>query len=190
MTNEARPEKLNCEHAQKTMEFLNAIGLQVDVVPGASGFIEGIRLVDGTIQIDPNCPVSGLLHEAGHLAVIPKAYRHFMNGGLFKSFKQIFEVADFMSLEPDHPTSRALMQSSDPEVTAWAWAVGKHLEIPDELIIMDHEYDNGGADLRISLNCCAYMGIHGLMHAGFCTVRPNPYRKLAVYPKLEFWLQP
>jgi len=189
MTHDANPAKLNCEHAQKVMEFLNGIGLRVDVVPGAKGFIEGILLVDGTVHADPDCEVSGLLHEAGHLAIIPNDLRHHMSGHLYGSLRTILDESKFLTLDPDSQRFRALVQTSDPEVTAWAWAVGKHLDIPEELIVMDHEYEGDGEGVRLGLSLNCYSGINGLMHAGFCQVRKNPYRNLPVYPELAFWLQ-
>lgn len=176
--------------AQVVVDFLNNVGLRVTVVPGAKGFIDDVAIVDGELHVDPKCRPSGILHEAGHLAVIPKKYRSWFSGNLDAGWKRVLADADVLALGPDDPLSRALMQASDPEVTAWAWAVGKHLGIPDESIIMDDEYDNGGEVLRMQLNGHAYIGINGLSHGGFCVRRANQYTKLPEYPLLQFWLQP
>jgi len=82
------------------------------------------------------------------------------------------------------------MQASDPEATAWAWAAGKHLGIPEDVIILDADYDNGGAIERMRLGARGHFGIQGMARAGFCVVRATPYRNLPVYPTLAFWLQP
>ncbi|WP_237113908.1 hypothetical protein [Pseudomonas aeruginosa] len=83
-----------------------------------------------------------------------------------------------------------MIQTSDTEVTAWAWAAGVHLQIPPKMIIMDDEYSGEGPILRSQLKAMAYIGINGLSHGGFCQRRANPYSSLPVYPSLAFWLQP
>lgn len=83
------------------------------------------------------------------------------------------------------------MQCSDPEATAWAWAIGKHLGLPDEIIILDSEYDGTGANERLSLGMGAHLGVHGLAHAGFCAAS-KAYSEITnqpCYPNLAFWLQ-
>jgi hypothetical protein len=176
-------------YVAKTMDFLNGIGLPISVVPGATAFLEQIRVVDGRLEIDPSCPVSNILHEAGHLAIVPTQFRHFMTGDLDEGTERMFAEIKKLGLEPDDPLSRAAMQASESEATAWAWAVGEYLEIPPEVIILDSEYEGDGADMRVMLMMRQYLGIHGLMHAGFCVTRANPRRNLPVYPKLSYWLQ-
>lgn len=176
-------------YVAKTMDFLNGIGLPISVVPGATAFLELIRVVEGRLEIDPACSVSNVLHEAGHLAIMPSQFRHLMTGDLDEGTRLMFDEINKMGLEPDHPLSRAAMQASESEATAWAWAVGEHLEIPPEVIILDSDYEKDGAGVRFMLMARQYLGIHGLMHAGFCVARANSRRNLPVYPKLAYWLQ-
>lgn len=58
---------MRCPHAELAMQFLSAIGLQVEVEAGASGFIDRVAVVEGGLRVDPLAPASGLLHEAGTL---------------------------------------------------------------------------------------------------------------------------
>ena len=147
-----------------------------------------VKIVDGGLEYDPDkADPSSLLHEAGHLATMPGRFRHLANGNLSQSHRQMIDQVDFSN--PDADEARAAMQCSDPEATAWAWAAGKHLDVPDHLIIMDHEYDGSGQDIRSMLQMNAYLGIHGLAAAKFCIVRDRPH-PLPVYPKLAMWLQP
>jgi hypothetical protein len=176
-------------YVAKAMDFLNGIGLPISVVPGATAFLELIRVVDGRLEIDPACPVSNVLHEAGHLAVVPSQFRHLMTGDLDEGTRLMFAEINKMGLEPDDPLSRAAMQAGECEATAWAWAAGEHLGIPPEVIILDSEYENDGEEMRDMLMARQYFGINGLMHAGFCVTRANPRRKLPVYPNLAHWLQ-
>ncbi|WP_234427201.1 hypothetical protein [Pseudomonas veronii] len=180
---------MRCPHAEAAMQFLCSIGLSVHVEEGACGFIENVAIVDGGLQVDPLAPASGLLHEAGHLAVMPSRFRHFLSGNLAEGMRRAFTALDQMDLVPDDPLMRAMLQTSDPEVTAWAWAAGKAIGLPDQKIIQDDDYQGEGGGIRIALAANSYIGINGLSHAGFCVARRNPYRPLPVYPELAHWLQ-
>lgn len=182
---------MECPYAQVVVDFLNNVGLPVKVVHEVKGgFLENVAIVAGELQVDQKARASNILHEGGHLAVIPARYRSWFSGNLDAGWKRVLADADILALGPDDPLSRALMQASDPEVTAWAWAAGKHLGIPDELVIMDDEYDNTGAIVRMQLGAHAYIGINGLSHGGFCVRRAHKYTTLPEYPLLQFWLQP
>jgi hypothetical protein len=170
------------------IKFLQQIGILVVVEPGADGFLPHCRIVEGCLLVDPRCPVSNLLHEAGHLAIIPSIYRAWVSDDIVMGISRMFEDAMGRGLHPDHPLIRAVMQTSDREATAWAWAVGNHLGIAEDKIILDSEYEAGGYVIRAELRQRAYPGINGLAHAGFCSTR-IPHGGLPVYPQLAFWLQ-
>ncbi|MBC8738559.1 hypothetical protein F6X40_17515 [Paraburkholderia sp. UCT31] len=172
---------------------LNEIGIATTFVEKACGFLENVRIVNGTLHIAPECDASDVLHEAGHLSIIPSRYRSRANDDLDVLTKFMLEDLDLVNGdEPDSPLYRAVIQCSDPEATAWAWAFGKHLGLPEEEIIKDDQYpdENGvptGAEVRMCLAMRAYVGINGLAHAGFCSV--NRFGRLPVYPKLAYWTQ-
>lgn len=180
---------MRCPHAEATMQFFRSIGLTVAVEPGASGFIDHVSVIRGGLRVDPKAPASGLLHEAGHLAIVPARFRHYLSGDLDEGMTQIFAELDQMELEPDSQLQRAMLQTGDPEATAWAFAAGRAIGLPDELIIQDDEYSGEGGFIRGALAANSYLGINGISHAGFCVPRYNPYRPLPVYPSLAFWLQ-
>jgi hypothetical protein len=184
------PFGMDCPHAEATMQFLAGIGLDVQGRPGAQGFIDKVLIVDGGLRVDPFATPSNLLHEAGHVAIVPERFRALMSGDLSHGMKLMWDEIDQLNLDPDGPLHRAALQCSESEATAWAWAAGKAIGLPDEVIILDPEYQGDGANMRFSLASNCYLGINGLSHAGFCSVRANPYRNLPVYPSLAFWLQP
>ena len=72
----------------------------------------------------------------------------------------------------------AIVQSSDCEATAWAWAAGLNLGVPIDLIVSDQAYGSEGASIRTQLRLNAYVGINGLQHAGMCSRRGNVPRDL------------
>lgn len=167
----------------KAAGFCQAIGLEVSWQLGATGFVTGVAVRDGGLDIDPvMASASSVLHEAGHLACIPAKYRSAARSNLAGVFSRMGN--DLMQLEPDSPLSRAIIQCSDPEATAWAWAAGKHIGLPDHEIILDHEYDGEGAEIRAMLSMGQYYGINGLAHAGMAARRGS-----SSYPRMLKWLQ-
>jgi len=173
----------------KTIDALNAIGLPTYVEPGVTGFCPGIQIREGKLYVDPSARVSGLLHEAGHLSCFPARFRHYVSDNIAAGRRRMFAEAD--DGNPDSPLYRALLQCSDPEATAWAYAFGTHLGFSPETIILDSEYAGNGEHVRTSLVARCYAGINGLAAAGFCAVNAmsGRARKLPVFPQLGFWLQ-
>jgi|SRR6516225_5614690 hypothetical protein len=172
----------------RVIDFLLSIGLKVEMQEGARGFVDGIRIEHGMLIVDPECRLSSLLHEAGHLACVPSRFREYMNDNLALGMRKMMSEIEKMALEPDHPLERAAVQCSDPEATAWAWAAGVAIGLKPEQIIQDDEYDWSGAEIRAMLQVNQYMGINGLAHAGMCKrgawVAPE-----IRYPKMTTWLQ-
>jgi len=177
------------EKLVRVVEALKGIGLEARFVEGASGFVPNIAIEAGVLLVDPRAQVSSLLHEAGHLASVPARFRHYVGRSLSAALKRMWEEVE--GEDPEGPLCRAVLQCSDPEATAWAYAFGTHLGFAPEVIILDSEYDNTGEDIRASLVAHRYIGINGLAAAGFCAVnaRVAAYRNLPAYPKMAFWTQ-
>lgn len=170
------------EFRKAAILFLREIGLVVHEVESANGFIPHIEIHDGEIYCDPDAEASALIHEAGHLACLTGDARSHCGCDVGSTQRMMYE--HYMALDHDHPALRVAMQSGDPEATAWAWAAGKHLGIPDEFIIQNHEYDGEGEQIRLCLQLNAYLGINGLRATGICHTRAGGY------PNMNYWLQP
>jgi dienelactone hydrolase len=175
------------------VSFLREQGIECHSVHGTGGFVPGVRIVSGALHYDPDVAcTANLLHEAGHVAILPSIYRAQANDDISKvARKMLAEVFEAPDVDPDSPQACAAMQCSDPEATAWAYSAGRHLGIPDELVIRDTDYQSEGDQIRLALKAGAYAGINGLARAGFCVVtrtaaavtgRPR-------YPTLSRWLQ-
>lgn len=170
----------------RAIQFVRRIGIPVHVLPAVTtGFLPHVAIVSGELNVGHACQASDLLHEAGHLALIPGRFRRDMNGDLSDGFTAMFKALDSLALPPDEPLNRAALQCSDPEATAWAWAAGTALGLPPETIITDDAYDGEGASIRQMLSMRLYLGIHGLIHAGLCLSPRNP----GGFPALTRWLQ-
>src|SRR3546814_16354570 len=78
-------------------------------------------------------------------------------------------------LSPDAPEMRAIMQAGETEATAWAFAAGRAIGLPDHVIIEDQDYDGAGGGISFGLALNAYVGIHGMFRGGMCeSVRDYP----------------
>lgn len=172
----------------RVLDHLRQIGIEVHVVPGATGFVRGCRIVAGALLVDPECAPSAVLHEAGHVALVPARFRPYMSDNLCVGMKRMFVELQEMDLPPDHPLERAALQCSDPEATAWAWAAGKAAGLAPEEIILDEEYGGSGAEIRSMLQANQYVGINGLAHAGMCK-RGHWAPPEVRYPNMQCWLQ-
>lgn len=179
---------MDCPHAERVVCFLSKIGLNVEVVHGAEGFLNGVKIVKGGLHIDPGASVSSLLHEAGHLAIVPQQYRCYLDGNIMEGLSRALTEMEENGQVGDDPLVCKMLQTGDTEATAWAWAAGIALNLPGELVIQDQDYGNEGAGVRLGLSMSSYVGINGMAHAGFCCPRVS-LKGLPVYPKLAFWLQ-
>lgn len=184
------------EHTRRTIDFLVGIGIPCrQGSSDTSGFLDGVRIDSGTIVFAPSAPASNLLHEAGHLAILPGEYRRLAQTDVSKAQRQLLEEVGprvLASGDPDTILGRVMMQTGDPEATAWAWAAGEALGLPGSVVIGDAEYDGEGGSIRLALKMRRYIGIHGLAHAGFCVTRGGDLERaygLPAFPKLAMWLQ-
>jgi hypothetical protein len=171
----------------RCVRFLREIGLTVREKNGARGFFDGIEIIEGTLLIDPKCAVSDLLHEAGHLAIVPGRYRRLMNVDLEPGWIAMVKALRESRVGPESALHRAVLHCSDTEATAWAWAAGRRLGLSGTEIIGDGDYDGDEVAIRYLLGIGKYVGIEGLATAGFCSmVRSGPD---PVFPRLAFWTQ-
>lgn len=179
---------MHCPYAEQVVQFLVGIGLPVTVKPGVSGFISHVEIVEGELMVSPEATASNVLHEAGHLAIVPARFRSYLSGNIATGLYRAFDEIETLEIPADDPLYRKMMQTGDVEATAWAWAAGKALDIPEREIIRDDEYDGTGDAIRLGLSFGAYVGINGIANADFCAVRKGR-PGLPVYPELAFWLQ-
>jgi hypothetical protein len=181
------------EELARVVAALCQIGLDVRMVPGATGFLDGVRIVGGALLVAPDCRISNLIHEAGHIACVPARYRHLAYDDLDELVQVMFDDLMRLGVEPDAPLYRAVLQCSDPEATAWAWAFGVHLGLAPETVIEDYQYpdpesgEGGGEVVRLQVSMGMHFGVNGLARGGFCST--NRFGRLPVYPTLAFWTQ-
>lgn len=189
--------------------FLAGIGIEVVETDSSDliCFLPGLEIREGRILCDPNVArTTDLLHEAGHLAVIPSRFRQFVSGNVETTVVPHYDA--YMDNHPliredgsEDPVIRAMLQSGETEAIAWSWAAGQHLGIADEDIMPDdavfsvsidpdEALEPGGAETRECLRSVQYLGINGLMAAGMVATRAMRIRAGAPgYPEMLKWVQ-
>jgi hypothetical protein len=147
--------------------FLREIGLRVDEVPlDGDTFLTGIRLVPGGLEVDTErLPFAGdLLHEAGHLAVMPEA--------------------DRLAAEP------AIEPIAELAAIPWSYAAARHLGIDPAVVFHADGYHGQGPALLQNFHLGVAPGLHLLEAAGL-TAAPTRAAELGVapFPHMRRWLR-
>lgn len=162
----------------KSATFLAGLGFRIRHDPHAEGFLTGVAIDKGALVVarpddDLACE---LLHEAGHLAVLPSMFRNEASGDLHDVSQLMSDWIDghLAAVHPDDPRIRAILQSGECEAVAWSYAAA--LGFDDEGLALHDQVASG-----------YYFGVHGLA-AGGMTDLPRPYLTLP-FPRMKRWLQ-
>jgi len=153
---------------ERIVTFLKELGLTVREEPLPAGtFLPGLAIRGGALLFDParlTWP-GDLLHEAGHLAVLPATLR--------------------ATISDDQ-----LVEGGEVESIAWSFAALQHLGLPLELLFHAGGYRGGSEGLKLSFSLGVYPGVPGLEAAGL-TAGPRRAAELGVpaYPRMLRWLR-
>lgn len=160
--------------ALRIIDFLREIGLIVQLcdVPQDS-FLPGVRIRQGGLQVDLarlRWP-GDLLHEAGHLAVVPSGLR----GSLDDALQEM----------------PAVPHGGEIEATAWAWAANRYLGLDSSVLFHDGGYHGHAAGLRMNFELGVYLGASGLASAGMAFIAGHADTPVdaASYPQMRLWLR-
>jgi hypothetical protein len=160
-------------HYRAIFAFIEGIGLPIRETPlPGDTFLPGVELREGGILVDParlQWP-GDLLHEAGHLAVLPSRVRH---------------VA-----EEDQPNAADAEHAGELEAMAWAYAAVQALEIPVDVLIHEGGYRGRSRDLLQMYAFGVYPGLKGLCDAGLAAAPGfTPDCGELRYPRMLKWLR-
>ena len=136
------------EALEPIVAFLRGIGMEVEYGDGArDGFLPGVNIHDGVIHIDPDTLIEAgdVLHEAGHIIVVPRRGWPRMGRDLQASI----EALNGEENGPDKPGSPELaraVQMGEFMSQAWSYAVVRHLGLPMDCLFFPgsyhrHQYD-------------------------------------------------
>lgn len=151
-------------------------------------FNPGIWVESGALVYDPDVAHPGdLLHEAGHLAVLPSCLRLHANG----DFDDVTpRIGEYMAAHPnalafpEDPVARAMIEGGDSSAIAWAYAAALAAGV-DPWLTCERgfpEEDDGRAALE-ALQAGTFVGIANLAASGMVASRRE-------FPAVRRWLQP
>ena len=174
----------------KSATFLQGLGFTVRQDSRASGFLAGVEINNGQLIVERfDDDIAGeLLHEAGHLAVLPSPFRNRASGDLGDVIQRMSDWIDQnrATVSPDDPLIRAILQSGECEAVAWSYAAATAIGI-DTRIPFIRGFDGEGPALHDQVASGYYFGVHGLA-AGGMTDLPRA-RAVSPYPRMKRWLQ-
>lgn len=155
----------------KIVAFIRSIGLEANFesVPDDT-FLPGILIRDGNIIIDrKRLKYPGdLLHEAGHLAVVPKSRRG--------------KIGAYVGVNP----------GEEMAAIAWSWAALKHLDLPPEVVFHPDGYKGSSENIVENFSQQRYFGTPILQWLGMCKDPFKYYdgddKKPMVFPQMMKWL--
>ena len=158
---------------ERIAAFLASIGLPLaeGEIP-ATALLPGVAIVFGGLVVDRDRLIwpGDLLHEAGHIAVIPAALRPTLGGTL----------AD----NPEVP------YAGEPEATAWAWAALIAIGLEPEVLFHEGGYQGRSPGLAFTFSIGGYPGAAGLIAAGLALSGPEAASQgLLPYPHMVRWLR-
>ncbi|HEX8248014.1 MAG TPA: hypothetical protein VF599_07570 [Pyrinomonadaceae bacterium] len=159
---------------QQIAEFL--IGIRLEVIArnlDKNTFLSGIFIENGKIFVDESKLAfpGDLLHEAGHLAVVPKDLRA--------------HLSDEIAL-PDEFNIDAVEVAS----IAWSYAAALHLDLNPRVVFHEGGYKGNSESLLMNFSLGVYIGVNTLENAGMTATGENA-RRLGVspYPQMLKWLR-
>ncbi len=147
------------------LSFVRAIGLEVHLGPvPSSTFLPGIQIVSNGLRVDCDRLLypGDLLHEAGHLAVMPPERRA-------AEFPQVGDPGEEMA------------------VLAWSYAATVHLNLPPQVVFHPNGYRGQANALIEEFQAGRCIGLPLLGWMGF-TTQPLP-QKPSIYPRMLRWLR-
>ena len=161
------------EALQKAVAFLNSIGLTTKFIQlKKECFLPGLSIEDGEILIDVEAILypGDLLHEAGHLAVMPAAERATAN-------------AEAIALRP-HREAEEMM------AICWSYAACLHLGLPTSFVFHEEGYKGGGNYIAENFDKKNYFGLPMLQWAGMAYDEQRATENgSAAYPAMINWLR-
>jgi hypothetical protein len=135
-------------------------------------FLPGLLIDKGSIYIDPDKLLypGDVLHEAGHIAVVPSA--------------------DRMQLSADLIATRKDRNAEEMMAIAWSYAACMHINIDPYIVFHENGYKGGGKDIADEFGKGRYFGVSMLQYAGM-TADPKMSGNSgsAVFPLMAKWLR-
>ncbi len=161
------------EHYPSILAFIAGIGLPiVEAALPDDTFLPGIALRAGGLYVDPEKLLwpGDLLHEAGHLAVLPAVVRVTAND----------DLVDATDIE----------HAGEIEAMAWAYAAAMAIGLPLNALIHEGGYKGRSLEVLSMYGYGIYPGLRGLCETGMTSSSGFVAEPGAVqYPRMLKWLR-
>ena len=156
----------------KCIPFLNSIGIQTIFRKiEATCFLPGLQIENGNIVIDMDAlqHPGDILHEAGHIAVVPSATR--------------------LSMDQQTIIDSRNRESEEMMAIAWSYAACIHLELDPFVVFHESGYKGGGKNIVENFQAGRLIGTPMLQ---WCKMTVEPGHALPgqqVFPKMLTWIR-
>lgn len=134
------------EALEPIVAFLRSIGMDVEYGEGAqNGFLPGINIHAGVIHIDPETLVEAgdVLHEAGHIIVVPRRYWPRLGTDLQVDLDAMVDQETDADGTPNTALNKAA-RMGEVMSQAWSYAVIRHLGLPMDSVFFPGSYRING----------------------------------------------
>lgn len=124
------------------IDFIRSLGFRVSEGSFTEpSFLPGVLIREGSIIYDPTAEFypGDLLHEAGHLAILPPDKRHALIGNVTDTF-------------PEHA-------GGEMAVILWSWLAAGHLSIHPAIVFHPHGYKDQSEWLLREFEQGRYIGL-------------------------------
>ena len=150
--------------------FITEIGIETEtgLLPTEPCFVPGLQIVQGRIHVEQallKYP-GDILHEAGHIAVVPAAERPTLNGSAIAKRKDA-AAEEMMAI-------------------AWSYAACIHLKIDPVFVFHNEGYHGGGTSIIENFSAGRYVGVPVLQWLGMTNA---PGSSTGSYPEMIKWMR-
>jgi hypothetical protein len=156
----------------RCIPFLNSLGIRTIFKKiDAICFLPGLLIEDGNIIIDINALANpgDILHEAGHIAVVPRRERaHLNNASVLESKNR--ETEEMMAI-------------------AWSYAACIHLDIDPLIVFHENGYHGDGESIVENFQSGHLFGVPSLEWCNMTTEPRSARQGDIVYPGMKKWLR-
>ena len=155
------------------VDFIRAVGIPVTFTTLPAGtFLPGALIQNGELIIDTAKLLypGDILHEAGHIAVVPAAERGLLHN--------------------DNIPQRLQREAEEMMAIAWSYAACIYLDIDPYFVFHENGYKGGGKELADNFNAGQYFGVPMLQFAGMSAEPGLSARlQLPAFPNMAKWLR-
>jgi hypothetical protein len=170
--NESRNRVPVDEYLEKCISFLKGIGIEAKFEKlNEPCFLPGLTIRNGTVIIDKDALSypGDILHEAGHIAVVPAGERQTLSASAIEK-REMREAEEMMAI-------------------AWSYAACMHLGLDPYIVFHDDGYKGGGSYIADNFANKNYFGLPMLQWKGMALDEANAARQnLPPYPYMMKWV--